>query len=942
MAQSDSGDDLPSGSDDDEPDSQSNPPPDPPKPTASSCASTRGLPAPSTCESVTDEGARAPLLSSNDIAKPLRSDEVLEQSAGMHGAQTSNGSKPSTPREKFRGRGALHAPAAAAPAVSNPVRMVPTLKCTTPKSTGAHIPDPSLVLSARSGAFSARHVSPLRSARQDVAPELYVMSSLSGLSSTSVTISTLTALLMDEPWVEAARIHERCGLCTMAGSLRGINTKLHVVRDISGAECGEAGDDDEAKALITELLRANPTKKYTTELAWDGEAAVALHNAWYPSKKRTLEDAVAQRFDKLQGGKRSLREDKQQLLIHVQNSLSALSRACESIDSTHPPGSFVVCDIFNLPTLVLEHLAASDAALEDFFCSTAAAHPLVLLQRALSRNTSLCLVLPLPDTMMGRLPTIRRLFPARILVAVTYTSSHGPPPKLSLHLLAALTQIGDGAPRRALTVFAGTSPDQLSSMAFCARHGIRLLLIEGSSRLCELLRDAWPSRATCKFDPHAMQSRLSCALAMHADVDTLDDLQVILSRGEVIVHALSSSAPSLERLCIQQLTGDRLLLVAQRARDKYLASSRAYVWPHALLSSLSILLGVAATIIAVFTADAVAENRFLPDLHFNDENRLPQVLDTPGRLQYLVYTCASLPALLAVIDSIHGYMGAGETSSAVERAAGLVMQALYLYRCRAGDYADAVLVRSAPSDGGTDLSTMRQALLKHDLASIGSVVDECGALVTAGNNRPAFGAFQVAPSIMQWPIAFATSVTHGKQSSYTPVSAAEIAIQSERNELLALPDVIDGDTYLIERVQPELDRSLGSARHFLLVVLLTRSVALAAAAVGSAVAVLGHTRWVAITIAVATAASRVLQVTRAEARRRALMRAAATLNAAKVRWESLPAEERAQQVEVDRLVLSVEQAVEATLPPAPSEVAARRAGQRAADALVTPARSLHA
>ena len=72
------------------------------------------------------------------------------------------------------------------------------------------------------------------------------------------------------------------------------------------------------------------------------------------------------------------------------------------------------------------------------------------------------------------------------------------------------------------------------------------------------------------------------------------------------------------------------------------------------------------------------------------------------------------------------------------------------------------------------------------------------------------------------------------------------------------------------------------------------------------------------------------------------MRAAATLNAAKVRWESLPAEERAQQVEVDRLVLSVEQAVEATLPPAPSEVAARRAGQRAADALVTPARSLHA
>jgi hypothetical protein len=56
--------------------------------------------------------------------------------------------------------------------------------------------------------------------------------------------------------------------------------------------------------------------------------------------------------------------------------------------------------------------------------------------------------------------------------------------------------------------------------------------------------------------------------------------------------------------------------------------------------------------------------------------------------------------------------------------------------------------------------------------------------------------------------------------------------------------------------------------------------------------------------------------TRVEERRQAHMKAASELNCAKLRWEALPNEARAQQQELDNLVLEVEGYLEATLPPA--------------------------
>ena len=225
-------------------------------------------------------------------------------------------------------------------------------------------------------------------------------------------------------------------------------------------------------------------------------------------------------------------------------------------------------------------------------------------------------------------------------------------------------------------------------------------------------------------------------------------------------------------------------------------------------------------------------------------------------------------------------------------------------------------------------------MLKRDLATISSRVDESGAVLAQGALAPPVGvahdAASASSTLRRWATSCVAFVTRRKPppSSGAPVpptvSNAELAAEWECTELLAVADCINGDAYVRERVQPGVVQSLRAARRLLLAVLLARSVALAAAAAGAALAVVGQAQWAAVTVALATAANRVLQTTRIEARRRALMHAASALNAAKVRWEALPSEERARQLEIDRLVLKVEQALEATLPPASSVLAAPR------------------
>lgn len=734
----------------------------------------------------------------------------------------------------------------------------------------------------------------------------------------------LQNLLLGEDWVETEEFTKRCGFCAMSGVLPGITSQLFVVRDIYGVECGEADSEAEAKSLIAEMTRDSALQqKYTVEAVWDEKGP--------------------------------MRYDKQELMMHVQNSLAAMARACDAVDRSGA-GSFVVCDLFNLPASKLEELTSSDARLVKFLCDAPVREPLLMLQKALSKNGSLAVIMPMPEAMMQKqLPVLRKIFPSRILVAVAHGDYR--PSNLSLQLLVALTTAaGAEAPRRALAVFVGGSDRELSHMAFCARHNVRLLLLEGSGRLCELLGHLWPSRSSIPFDPVGMRSRLSVTFARPAEADSVDDLRILLSQGEVVIHPLAGSTAKLDRLCVQLLTGDKVLLVAQGAADKYVSTSRSYSRPNYILTNLSIAIGLLSTIVAVVAGEFINDKKRIPvpwkrQLFAGDHKAL-EVDDV------LLFVCASLPVLLAVVDSIEGLMNTAEATAAVERAAGLVTQSIYLYRCRAGDYSDVALNRASRNSGETssDLSTLRQTLLQQDLATIAQVVDASGALLTTSESgqqqRPLFeigttaldaAGYTTAPS----PPWYAKLMPWTASSAPT---AADFALAPLRS-LAHLPaaqkaETIDGDGYVHERVLPELERNLSNARCQLLLVVLARVSSFAAAAVGTAIAVAAFTsteeRWeaildpggvspsaVAITVAVMTALSRMLQTTRIEAQRRAHTRAASALNAARVRWEALPSEERGRQAELDRLVLSVEQAIEATLPPATSDVAARKASSAA-------------
>ena len=105
--------------------------------------------------------------------------------------------------------------------------------------------------------------------------------------------------------------------------------------------------------------------------------------------------------------------------------------------------------------------------------------------------------------------------------------------------------------------------------------------------------------------------------------------------------------------------------------------------------------------------------------------------------------------------------------------------------------------------------------------------------------------------------------------------------------------------------------------------LLGRVALFLASAVGTTLATLGFSQYVAVTVAFSTAVSRWLSATRVEERRAANLKAASALNGAKLHWEALPQEKRSQQTYIDKLVLDVESCLEQTLPPASKDAPTR-------------------
>lgn len=619
---------------------------------------------------------------------------------------------------------------------------------------------------------------------------------------------------------------------------------------------------------------------------------------------------------------RDLDIDGPQELVRVSNALAGVARACKQADAASSDGNgrcFVVCDLFSgLSEKRLEELCASDQAVSDYLTQASASQPLVYLQRALCRQPSLALVLLLPKAMLPRIDILRQLLPAQVLVLIEIASSSvmASPrePEIALKLLAAITRCsepgGERPRRRAVALIVSGEPlPLLAQLGFCARHDVRVVLLEVASpavNLVHLLRDLWPRRTVGSFDPIAAQDHLSqLQEGVQGDPGSVDDLRDILTRGRIVLHPAQSSAENLESVFVQELTGDRSLRIAEEQRKRYLTSRHLYSWPSGGLSALAILLTVGAAAVAV-AADELY-NDFADYDELNDMLRFgffSRVFLNGGAelwSRQAGYICAAVPALLAVVELLKSLLLSSEAAAAVERAAGLVERASFLYRCRAGSYADLPL-STAEADAASDVSTLRRRMLTRDLAAVAAAVDDSGAiLVPSLSSTDGTGSYDRS-SFPMW-LRRAWCMCCCRPHAGDPPELHD--------------DRIDGVTYARERLLPALESCTARSRRLLVLSMTMRCLSLISLAAGTALALIGLLHWVAVAVACSTAASRYLEMARIDERRRANMRAAAALNAAKVRWEALPVEAHAWQSEVDALVLRAEQAIESTLPVVP-------------------------
>ena len=727
-------------------------------------------------------------------------------------------------------------------------------------------------------------------------PHVYIMEDVS----TDLSMEELQERVRKEPWFEAEGFDRRAGLAIAGGSLLGVTTCLSTVLDKWKSEVGESADEEGAKELIPFLPKEG--RPYTTQIAWDSEEAKNVTNVL----RRVVGKAPRELFrDVRDVQSNDLREDKRRLLIHVSDSLSALAHGYQEADKTHEDGGCFFCSGF-FSGLELAEQFSSDPSMLIKLQKDMAREPVSIMQCAMEASASgnLVMVLPFCGLSIAQIrqliPTLRQLFPSRVLVLVHGVGSASDHKIFPAKMTAAITRCPSRRrrlPRRALMATVSGGSGVLNSMAFCAKHGVRLIVLDGSGRLSDLWGTIWHERNSSTFDPVLQQQRLSRSFCYQASEAEVSLLHLVLNKGELIIHPVANSAAALERLCMQQLLGDPLLVIADGQRMGYERASARYEWPRMLLTNTSICLALVSTVLAV-------------------------LVDEDDRSSAGFFLCIVLPALLMIVDQVDVYLGTSVAAHAVERARGILEQQTFMYRTRIAGYSDAVLARQlkeAAINGATeliDVETRRQQLFTLRLSEIDEAASAAGALVDVVHMATPGGSSattRVVPS---------DAAPHTDNAPLRPGSrGAAAAARSAVVEPDAAPDVMDGDEYIRLRVDLHAKRSAREAKRLLFLSLLARLGLFVVAAVSTAIATIGYTKYVSVTVAVTTAITRWLNATRVEARRSAHSRAASALNGAKLAWTALPREMRSRQAERDRLVLRVENLLERTLPPAESEVA---------------------
>ena len=111
------------------------------------------------------------------------------------------------------------------------------------------------------------------------------------------------------------------------------------------------------------------------------------------------------------------------------------------------------------------------------------------MQRAIENaaGTKLVTMMPITGLPVAKvrqlIPTIKRLFPCRVLIVVHSDHPNDPSQHASFKMAAAISKCGPRPPRRTLVGVASGGAGTLKTLAFCAMHGLRLIMLDGSSEL---------------------------------------------------------------------------------------------------------------------------------------------------------------------------------------------------------------------------------------------------------------------------------------------------------------------------------------------------------------------------------------------------------------------------------------------------------------------------
>ena len=761
--------------------------------------------------------------------------------------------------------------------------------------------------------------------------ELYIVDLASGLST-----DELVAKLCVRDW-HARHIAGRPGVGFIGSSLTGVTTPIWAVvnqdrRDgIEHVQCTtEAGARYHHERMIASNREAYPLAAahdwYTVKRVWDSEDAIVMseHAEGITQKARRASIASTLSGYSPAQVESEARPERLKVLVQVNESMSAVATAADAVGAFWVSGFFLA-----LPDHIIDWLASDESLIEHCRENVLAKEPLMIFQKAFEACSELPMILPVPARLLHQKQTIRRLFTSRILILAAYPDHTEPTFNkewtchLGRMLVAALAmeadaqvdarikdtvsartasaagyefsveaearaaaaaatkarqavaeafrtaqerQLGQLAQLRSLIVVCSGDADCVEAMSVTSLHSIPMLVLSGSGGVADLWASVWPEqRAVRQYDQPILQRWLSDGLGMAADEVLTTSARTILDLGDLAVHKLSNNRDALVRLARLTIMGDELPSVASHQAAAYSSLSSRLMLKRRVTSTLAALVGF----IVVACALARGGGYYSKSPNF-----------------YLV--CLA-PAIFVAFEMLDLTVGARASAAAeaAARAAGLVSRLRYLYCTGTGPYAPNVIGREAEL-AGIDFMEAKRLAFERALATIKESLD--------GDN----GADALV-------IAGIEARTMAKASRHAPKKRSAAAMQ-------AVAANVTGDEYVAARLEPHLVKAQKNNRTLLAWLVFVYIFMGACAIACTVLAATNHGWWVAAMVAWSALLVRLLHARRIDELRIASVRTFAALQAVKLRWCSLSADEKLRQDALDDLVLNVEACLEANLP----------------------------